>query len=83
MKTYQIREGEYTSREEVVIEIVEEVVEVKTIAITEANILKTIEFLEQKKTNFCMEVDKEIATNMAQLEAIREVNANATLTPQP
>jgi hypothetical protein len=80
MKTYQIREGEYASREEVVVEIVEEVVETKTTAITEANILRTIEFLEQKKTNFCMEVDKEIALNEAQLEAIREVNASATLT---
>lgn len=74
-KQYRLREGEYDSKEKAIVEIIE-LVEPKVFAVTEANIIKTIEHLEAKKLQLIQEIDAEIAVNQENLLGVREAAKN-------
>jgi len=77
--TFQIRDGEYEKKEHIVMEIIEEVVERKVVAVTEANLVKTIAYLEQQKADFCAAKDAEIAINQERLDQIQALNKDVPL----
>ena len=80
MNELKLVEGEYATKEEALIEVTETKTDVKHSVVSVKNILQTISFLEQKKINFCAEVDKEIAINKAMLLEAQPLAETATIS---
>lgn len=80
-QTYELKQGEYESKEKALVEIVMPV-EPARITVTEENILKTIETLEEKKIQTIASIDAEIQINQTMLEGVREANKNATINTE-
>ena len=78
-ETIEIKEGQYNSADEVQVVITTDRTVQDTFTGSVADINRTIEYLNQKKTDICAQIDAEIALNQAVLEKIQPVASTATL----
>lgn len=84
METIKLKDGEYYSKEEALVEIVEtKEPEVITITTTKQNILDTIAMLEQRKAEAIAKFDAEIAVNQARLDQISVEVEKAIIVEKP
>ena len=82
MATYSIKEGQYNTKEDVIVEIITPEIQITSESrteITEKQILGTIAVLDARIADIQSEKD----TNIQLLEKIRELNASVELVPNP
>jgi hypothetical protein len=79
---YLIKEGDYKSEKEVVVNMTETTTKevVNSFDVSEELILKTIEVLNQRKADAIAGIDAEIAINNDMLTKIRTVDRKAAVT---
>lgn len=74
-KTYKIKKQDYYSKEDIQIEISEEIVtpvEIKKTILSVGNLEKTIVFLQEKKAKMIEEIDAEIKQNQDILDSMQD-----------
>jgi len=74
-KKYKIKKQDYYTKDEIQIEISEEIVtpvEIKKTIVSIANIKSTIAFLKEKKNELISEIDEEIQQNQDILDSMKE-----------
>lgn len=84
-KNYTIKNQDYYSKDDIQIEISEEIVtpvETKVSVISVANLQKTIDFLTEKKLKMIETIDAEIKENQDILDSLASEINNVTILPR-
>ena len=74
MDEIRVKEGKYKSEEKVIVEITTTETKEKKTEQSEEILLKTIDYLTEKKTKLIAQIDAEIAENQAMLDEIKKLD---------